>query len=389
MSTAQHPFTALCERVRLPIDAPAEFSAVRSSAAHQAAISIVARARATGLRATKGTVPALARSVERVADALMLDRAPEVYVVADPTINAKAVWAGGIDRSLIIVHSGLALLLGGTELDFVLGHELGHLGLAHANRSMHDAVDDNASELDVLRMRLADRAAELSADRVGLVAARSASTAARVIMKTASGLDNDRLGVDVDSFLSQLDDGSLDEQWELSATHPGLPLRLWAMQRFTRSETYSLLTSNPGSSIAQERIDGEVESRLRAEAGDSLGQFETAAVDRAVYWLAITEALHAAAVDLRWMRAIDARFGAGEAAKGQRFLANFGGPKLALKTTEHVASALSFGSAAARRVADELQNLATNAGKSASMPWSSAEVRTHLSRTTRTPLPRT
>ena len=64
----------------------------------EAAESLVARVRATGLRVTRGTVPAIARSIERVHATLRLEEMPEVYVVADPSLNARAVWAGGLPR---------------------------------------------------------------------------------------------------------------------------------------------------------------------------------------------------------------------------------------------------------------------------------------------------
>lgn len=371
----EEPFRALCSAVRLPLDAATarsgdgmEQEAVQ--AAMQAAESLIARVRASGLRVTRGTVPALARSIERVHATLRLEVIPEVYVVAEPSLNAQAVWAGGLGRSFVIVHAGLARLLSGNEFDFVVGHELGHLGLGHSERRLASAGGQPESEASVLRDRLVDRAAELSADRVGLVAARSLSVAARVVMKVASGLDNDLLGVDADAFLSQLESGALDAEWEVSATHPGLPLRLWALQQFAHSDAFGALAecATPGRRLAE--VEHQVEGCLRTEASDRLAQLEQDRVERTLFWLIFADAVLCPdpLSATRKRRVVESRFGSRMSAQGERYVANFGSDGLRRKLHEQVEEALTHGHWVRRRIRSEFDRLSASADQRAGHP---------------------
>jgi hypothetical protein len=354
-------FHCLCGAVRLPFDeAPSRpCGGDELRLAMEAAEGLVARVRSTGLRVTKGTVPSIARSIERVHASLGLEEMPEVYVVADPTLNAKAVWAGGLRRSFVIMHSGLARLLAGNEYDFVLGHELGHLGLGHSVRKLTSDDTLEASEAGVLRARLADRAAELSADRVGLVAARSLSTAARVVMKVASGLPNEQLGMDADAFLSQLETGALDVEWEVSATHPGLPLRLWALQRFAYSDAFGRLAECATQGRPLLEVDRDVESRLRSESTDRLAQLENERIERALFWLVFTEAAlgRSPARAPGMLALVDSRFGARLRGQGERFLADFGPEGVLGKLGEQLEGVLVHGHWVRVRIHDEFHRI--------------------------------
>lgn len=364
----EEPFRSLCSAVRLPFDATArrlddDVGSKEPRWAMEAAESLVARVRATGLRVTRGTVPAIARSIERVHATLRLEEMPEVYVVADPSLNARAVWAGGLPRSFLIVHAGLARLLSGNEFDFVLGHELGHLGLGHSERRLASARGESESEASVLRDRLIDRAAELSADRVGLVAARSLSIAARVVMKVASGLDNEQLGVDADAFLSQLETGALDAEWEVSATHPGLPLRLWSLQQFAYSDAFGELAecATRGRPLAE--VEREVEVRLRSESTGHLAHLEQDRVERVLFWLILADAVLCPdpASKAGRLRVFESRFGSRLRAQGERYLADFGTAGLREKLRQQVNEALAHGHWVQQQIRSEFHRLAGSA----------------------------
>ena len=149
---------------------------------------------------------------------------PEVYVLNHPQANAFAPTFGVTGRPFVVIHSGLAELLATNEIDFALGHELGHLGCGH----MIESERAYGSEFEALQVRSRMRYAEISADRLGLLATRSVYCAARVMVKLASGLKGDSVALDIDAFLGQLerDPEEISREWELHQSHPALPLRL-------------------------------------------------------------------------------------------------------------------------------------------------------------------
>lgn len=376
--SSKDAFSALCELIRLPADERSRFGAdkdlISTSDVESNASAIVVRARANGLRVTRGTAPSLARSIERVSDALRIANVPEVYVIADPSPNASAVWAGSLNRSFLLIHSGLAQLVSGGELDFVLGHELGHLGLGHAIRRLQEASANVRNEAAHLRARLSERAAELSADRVGLIAARSLATAARVVMKVASGLDTEQLGVDTDAFLAQLESGALDSEWESSATHPGLPTRLWCLQRFAHSDVFANIAQCATRGVPLPVVDHEVDERLRTEAGDRLSAMELEHAERAVLWMAMSESCADRAYAVAWGAALSVRFGAEMHAQAHRFLKSFGVDELRNKMHTHVQQLHTCTAHTRSAARSEFDLLAHRAGRARQESWRCTEV---------------
>ena len=65
----------------------------------------------------------LHRLLAEVGQSLDASDLPELYVAADPTLNAQTI---GMDRPIIVLSSGLVHHLDDDELRFVIGHELGH-----------------------------------------------------------------------------------------------------------------------------------------------------------------------------------------------------------------------------------------------------------------------
>lgn len=274
-------FDALCASIRYSGDRARPFSTGSSSS--QAGIAdTVARIRSTALQVTNKTVPLIHRACGRVADRLLLPVVPEAYIMADPTPNAFApAWATG-ERPIVVLHSGLVQLLSATEIEFVIGHELGHLGLRHGEI----LGIGQRSEFELLQVRSTQRAAEISADRVGLLACRSLHLAARVMIKTASGLPCELLGFDIDAFIRQMerDPAETSREWELDLSHPSLPLRLWSLLRFGHTETYATLSGQGANGLPLGDIDAEIETKLAAIGDGAMSSIEEEMYQKALMW---------------------------------------------------------------------------------------------------------
>lgn len=272
-------FQGMCRRVRFTLDEPYDDADGRESLL----ADFVARVRSTGLQVTRRTVPEVHSAIVNVSQSLRVLPEPEVYVVNDPESNAFAPAFASDDRPIIVLNSGLVTLLDTNELAFAVAHELGHLGLRHASRIL---AAEPRSEFEALQMRSRQRYAEVSADRVGLLATRSLFTAARVMVKLASGLPTAALGLDVDAFVQQIerDPSEVSRSWELEQSHPSLPCRLWALLRFVHSDTYAMLSGQGDSGLALSAIDSEISHRF-AEMGDGrLSDMESSIYNIALVW---------------------------------------------------------------------------------------------------------
>lgn len=151
----------------------------------------------SAVRVSERQFPRLNRLHADAATTLDAHELPELYVMANPTLNAMTI---GIDTPKIVVNSALVDLLDDEELRFVLGHELGHALSGHAlYRTLLQyiimfgmtlsAVPFGSIGVMALRSALSEwsRKSELSSDRAGLLATQDIQAAIRVNMKLASG----------------------------------------------------------------------------------------------------------------------------------------------------------------------------------------------------------
>src|SRR5690348_297760 len=83
---------------------------------------------ANAVRTSPTQFPRVHRLYERAAGVLDPPADYAVFVAQNPAVNAGAY---GMDRPFIIVNSALVNLMDDEELQFVLGHELGHVMSGH------------------------------------------------------------------------------------------------------------------------------------------------------------------------------------------------------------------------------------------------------------------
>lgn len=168
---------------------------------------------ASAARVGERQYPTLYAQMGKLCDLFGLKRRPELYVSQNPFFNAGAY---GVDNPFIVLNSSLVDgLLDEVELQYVLGHELGHILSGHAlyktllwfvlRLSSMALSQFPIAQISLQGLVLAlgewDRKSELSADRAGLLAVQDEQSPYTALMKSAGGRNITQL--DIGSFLEQ------------------------------------------------------------------------------------------------------------------------------------------------------------------------------------------
>lgn len=193
-----------------------------------------------GVRVSSRILPRVAATVDRLRNVIGDETPCEAYVFSRPDIQAFVTLQD--DVALIGLSSGAVQQLAGPgELEFVLGHELGHVLFKHGLLPGHALLKSGRlSVRQAMRVRAWERAAEISADRVGLLVCGSLQSAAASFFKLIAGVSLQDHSFDLHEFSGQWDELSSEitalgqrELWDCS--HPLAPLRMRALVLFWES----------------------------------------------------------------------------------------------------------------------------------------------------------
>lgn len=223
---------------------------------------------ASALRLSPAIAPDVFRSLQLCIERLDVQAEVELYVQASAQFNAGCTPVED-GRVFLLVTSALLEGFDAPELQFVLGHELGHHIYDHHAIPL-GVLLQNAKQLPrslVLQAFTWQRHAEISADRAGMLCTEALSdslhTAAQGLFKLSSGLSDAPGDAQIQAFIAQAHDlyqEDLDETVRHNdwlSTHPFSPVRLRAAQVFQR------------------HLDGDVaRSALETECADLLALME-------------------------------------------------------------------------------------------------------------------
>ncbi len=216
----------------------------------------------SNLRITADTYPTIHAAFASVCDTVNLPTRPDFYLKADYEVNGMTC---GIDHPIIVLTSGAIDYLDDRELDFLIGHEVGHIKSRHVlYRQM--AVEITSVMLNINAMTFGFgklvtqslvaslfwwyRMSELTADRAGLLACQDVDAVIRVMMKFAGLPRKYYKKVHRQSFIEQasqfqdLDYDLLSKAWKVRIawtspmTHPWTVLRAAELMKWVESGEY-------------------------------------------------------------------------------------------------------------------------------------------------------
>lgn len=164
-------------------------------------------------------------------------RKPNVFIQQDPYINAYAI--GFKKPYTIVLTSALVESLNRSELDFVVGHEMGHIKLGHSR--MLSLISPLGRDIPVLTMIYGNwvRRAEYSADRAGLyLVGGNIKSAVTTMIKMSVGAKLSEK-VELDSILEQIQSQMKDlisAGGEFLQTHPYVMNRIEALVEYYQTD---------------------------------------------------------------------------------------------------------------------------------------------------------
>jgi Zn-dependent protease with chaperone function len=167
----------------------------------------------------------------------------DIFLASNRTLNAYTF--GLSNPKAIILHDSLIKVMDRGEIQFILGHEMGHVALGHTwLNSLIGGMAGipapySASYFLALIFRWWNRACEYSADRAGLLACNQPSKAISALVKLESSgrISSQDLERAYQKIQAE-DDDPISSLVELTATHPMLIKRIEQLRKYSVSIEY-------------------------------------------------------------------------------------------------------------------------------------------------------
>ncbi|MFZ2095686.1 MAG: M48 family metallopeptidase [Anaerolineales bacterium] len=197
---------------------------------------------------TPQTVPEMMSLIQENSARLQVE-AVNVFIVHSSQLNA---YTFGMDSpKAIVLYSALFKIMDRDEIQFILGHEMGHVKLGHTwlntlvggMAGIPSSV--GAAAIMELAFRWWNRACEYSADRAGVLACGKPTKAISALVKLQVGpAALTQAGIQAAiQHLERDDDDIMQNLEELLGTHPMIAKRVEQIRQFASTQQYRSLQS--------------------------------------------------------------------------------------------------------------------------------------------------
>ncbi len=220
---------------------------------------------ASAVKITPEQCPDLHAKLEVVCTTLGVDM-PDLFIQQNPIVNA---FTAGVDKPVIVLHTGLIERLNDEETLAVLAHEVGHIHAEHvlyltAARLIEALMNASVAALvpgnDIIKFIVSAgigsallawaRRAELSCDRAALLVTQDPHVIGKTMMKLAGGTFASKINYDLfldqaREFQKNYDEKKLDRFWadllNAGLSHPFPIWRVSEILKFVDSGEYNAL----------------------------------------------------------------------------------------------------------------------------------------------------
>ena len=201
------------------------------------------------------TVPEMVPLIKENSSRLQVEPV-DVFIVPSNRLNA---YTFGMDSpKAIVLYSPLFKLMDQDEIQFILGHEMGHVKLGHTvlNTLVGGLAGIPSSYGALAIMELAfrwwNRACEYSADRAGVLACAKPAKAITALVKLEAG-PSARTQAGMQAAIQHLqaeDDDIMQNITELLASHPMVAKRVEQIRQFASSPEYLTLQAKMDQNLS-------------------------------------------------------------------------------------------------------------------------------------------
>ena len=201
-----------------------------------------------GQKVTPQTAPEMVPLLETTSVRLQVEPV-NVFIVPSNQLNA---YTFGMDSpKAIVLYSSLFKIMDFDELQFILGHEMGHVKLGHTwLNTLVGGMAGIPSSLGAaaimeLAFRWWNRACEYSADRAGVLACGKPDKAISALIKLDAGsVTLSQAGMHAAmQHIETDDDDIMHNLEELIASHPMVAKRIDEIRNYTKTQSYLHLRS--------------------------------------------------------------------------------------------------------------------------------------------------
>ena len=273
------------------------------------------------LKITKELTPELYNRLNSVTQKLNLDIQIDGYVYSSPDMNASCFSCDSNSTVIIIFTSTLINGMSLEELDFVIGHELGHFLFGHLDYGNLFECNSLLSDNNIFQLH---QAREISADRIGLLVSNSPAITLRAIIKTVSGLKDDLLTNSIHAYMRQVKKIKTSNISLPPGTHPIFPVRAKAIVLFSMSEYFYKWNKLKAPPITHDELENKIIKELNTTTSKLINDENQHILTSFKEWIYIKHFLSDKHFEKSEQEFFENEFGGEKLKKIKSFISEFG-----------------------------------------------------------------